>query len=377
MSNAALRDASGAEGGNLVLTRALSTCHDMGSIELTDRSQRLLATLVREYIETGEAVSSQVLARQSALGVSSATVRATLVQLEEAGYVHQPHTSAGRVPTDRGYRVFVNRLLESRRPARPSANVESRLRQQASHSPLMDDLVANISHLVSKAARHVGFALASTQADVLQRIEFVSLGERRVLVVVVARGGQMTQKVIETGEHMQPDDLIQATNYLNIEFGGLPLLDVREAVLARLQQERILFDQLRLRALRLAQSTLESLPRQQTFHVEGAASLLDETVPEAVPLATMRALLEMMEEKERLVRLLNQYIDSPGVTVIIGTEHAAADLYAFSLVASTALDGRSLRTVGVIGPTRMHYSRTIALVDGATQAVSRVLRDTN
>jgi heat-inducible transcriptional repressor len=141
----------------------------MGSFELTERSRRLLAALVREYIETGEAVSSQVLARQSALGVSSATVRAALVQLEDAGYVHQPHTSAGRVPTDRGYRVFVDRLLEGRKPVRPSANVESRLRQ-ATASPMMDDLVANVSHFVSKAARHVGFALASHQSDILQRI---------------------------------------------------------------------------------------------------------------------------------------------------------------------------------------------------------------
>ena len=349
----------------------------MGSIELANRSRRLLDALVREYIETGEAVSSQVLARQSALGVSSATVRAALVHLEEGGFVHQPHTSAGRVPTDRGYRVFVNGLLEGRRPVGPSANVESRLRQQASQSALMDDLVANVSHFVSKAARHIGFALATNREEVLQRIEFVSLGERRVLVSVVARGGQMTQKVIDTAEPMRPEDLVQATTYLNTEFAGLQLLEVRQAVLARLQQERVLYDQLRLRALRLAESTLESLPRHQTFHVEGAASLLDDTNPEAVPMATMRALLEMMEDKERLVSLLTQYIDSPGVTVIIGTEHEEADLHAFRLVASTALDGSALRTVGVIGPTRMHYSRTIALVDGATQAVSLVLRDTN
>jgi hypothetical protein len=112
------------------------------------------------------------------------------------------------------------------------------------------------------------------------------------LVVVVAQGGQMTQKVVETHEQIRPADLIQATNYLNSEFAGLPVLQVRAAVLARLQQERVLYDQLRMRALRLAQSTLESLPRQQTFHVEGAASLLDDAVPESMPVATMRALLE-------------------------------------------------------------------------------------
>jgi heat-inducible transcriptional repressor len=173
---------------------------------------------------------------------------------------------------------------------------------------------------------------------------------------------------------VRSQDLVQAANYLNTEFAGLPLLDVRSAVLARLQQERTLYDELLTRALRLAQSTLSDLPQPRAFHVEGAASLLDQTA-ENFSLGTLRALLEMMEEKERLVHLLNQYIDGPGLTVVIGTEHASPDLRPFSLVASTTVDGGAMRTVGVIGPTRMHYSRAIALVDGATQAVSRALRD--
>ena len=135
-----------------------------------------------------------------------------------------------------------------------------------------------------------------------------------------------------------------------------------------------LYDQLLNRALRLAQSTLEELPQPRTFHVEGAASLLDESAADAVSLGTLRALLEMMEEKERLVHLLNQYIDGPGLTVVIGAEHASPDLRPFSLIASTDVDGGAIRTVGVIGPVRMHYSRAIALVGGATQAVSQALR---
>jgi heat-inducible transcriptional repressor len=349
----------------------------MGSFELSDRSTRLLATLVREYIESGEPVSSQVLARQSGLGLSSATVRNVLAQLEDLGYVHQPHTSAGRVPTDRGYRVFVDLLLESRRPARPPMSVEHQLRQQAGRSPLIEDLLASVSHLVSRAARHVGFALSDSHGAVLQRIEFVPLGGRRVLVVVVSRGNQVTQKVVDAGEDVQPDDLVQAANYLNTEFGGLQLLDVRESVLARLQQERTLYDALRQRALRLAQQTLEELPTQPAFHVEGAASLLEGDGDENMSRATLRALFEMMEEKERMVHLLNQYIDGPGLTIVIGAEHASPDLRSFSLIASTAVDGNTIRTVGLIGPTRMHYSRAISLVDGTTQAVSRVLRDTN
>jgi heat-inducible transcriptional repressor len=349
----------------------------MGSYALPDRSRRLLATLVREYIESGEPVSSQVLAQQSGLGVSSATVRNVLAQLEELGYVHQPHTSAGRRPTDRGYRVFVDLLLESRRPAKPAVNVEHQLRQQAGRSPLIDDFLMSVSHLVSRAARHVGFALAQTQSAVLQRIEFVPLDGSRVLVVVVSPGNQVLQKVVDTGEDVGPDDLAHAARYLNTEFAGLALVDVRDAVLARLQQERTLYDQLLSRTLRLAQRTLEALPATQAFHVEGAASLLEDGADETVSRATLRSLLEMMEEKERMVRLLNQYIDAPGLTIVIGAEHASPDLHPFSLIASTDADGSTMRTVGVIGPMRMHYSRAITLVDGTTQAVSRVLRATN
>src|SRR5262245_28694835 len=157
----------------------------MGSHDLPERSRRLLAALVREHIATGEPISSQTLARHSGLGVSSATIRNLFVRLEAEGYLHQPHTSAGRVPTDRAYRVFVDLLLESRKPSRPAAGVEHELRQHVERSPLIDDLLVSVSHMVSRASRHVGFALAGTDVAVLQRIDFVPLGGTRVLVVVV------------------------------------------------------------------------------------------------------------------------------------------------------------------------------------------------
>jgi heat-inducible transcriptional repressor len=256
--------------------------------------------------------------------------------------------------------------------------VETQLRRQAGQSPLIDDLLASASHVVSRAVRHVGFALmADSDVAVLHHIDFVPLGGSRVLVVVVSRGGQVTQKVIDAGDGVRQDDLVRAANYLNSEFAGLALYDVREAVLARLEQERTLYDELMTRALRLACLTLAELPKHQTFYVEGAASLLNDSAHEGVSLSTLRALLEMMEEKECMVHLLNEYIDGPGLTIVIGAEHTAANLRPFSLIASTAVDGSAMRTVGVIGPTRMRYSRAIALVDGATQAVSRVLRDGN
>jgi heat-inducible transcriptional repressor len=344
----------------------------MGSFELSERSRQVLATLVREHVESGEPVSSQVVARNCGLGVSPATVRSVLAHLEETGFVHQPHTSAGRVPTDQAYRTFVNMLLADRRPARPPAVVEHHLRRQAGQSPLVEDLLMSVSRAVSRAARHLGFAVAGTADAVLERISFVPLEGTRVLVVVVARGNRVTQKVIEVADDVRPDDLIQAANYLNTEFGGLPLLEVREAVLARLQQERTLYDRLLARALRLARVSLDDLPAQPALHVDGVASLVEaaQGAPE-----TLRALLEMVEQKERLLYLLNQYIDGPGLTVVIGGEHLAPGLRPFSLIASTTTDGGTIRTVGLIGPTRMHYSRAISLVDGTARAVTRVLRD--
>ncbi|MBM3779057.1 MAG: heat-inducible transcription repressor HrcA [Acidimicrobiia bacterium] len=348
----------------------------MGEAHLSDRAERLLAALVQAYVERGEAVSSSTLAAESRLGVSSATVRNMLARLEEEGYVHQPHTSAGRVPTDRAYRVFVNRLLGGRRSRAAAAAVEQELRQQAGPSPLPDELLAVVTHLVSRASRHVAFALATSHERVLHRIEFVPLGGSRVLVVVVSRGDQVTQKVIDAGEEVSHAELVQAANYLNTEFEGLALPDVRQAVLARLRQEQTLYDRLVARALRLASSTLEQFEPQQSFHVEGASSLLEAAAAEAVvTLPTLRALLEMIEEKTRLIHLLNQCIDGPGITVVIGAEHTSPHLRPFSLVAATSMDGTTARTVGIIGPTRMRYSRAIGVVDTTALAVSRVLGD--
>jgi len=230
-----------------------------------------------------------------------------------------------------------------------------------------------VSQIVARAARVVGFAMAANEGAILQRIEFVLLGAQRVLVVVVASDGKVTQKAIEFDGALHSDDLVRAANYLNTEFAGMPLLDVRDAVAARLEMDRSLYDELLRRALRLAQASLEDISRQQAFSVEGASALI-ETGADGVSLATLRALLEMMDQKERMLHLLNEYIDGPGLTVIIGAEHTAPGLRSFSLIAATAVDGGATRTVGVIGPTRIDYSRTIALVDGTTQAVSRVLR---
>ncbi len=348
----------------------------MTSPALADRTRRILAALIREYIETGEPVASAALPRRAGLALSSATIRNVLAQLEDMGFVWQPHTSAGRVPTDLGYRFYVDLLLEAKRATKDSSGVEARLRQEAGDGPLIDDLLSSASHVLSEVSRHVGFAIAPANADaIFHRIEFVPLSSHRILVVLVARGNQVSQKTIDVGEDIDRGALVNAANYLNEQFSGLTLDQVREHVLAKLREERTLYDQLLGMALRLASSSLENLQRP-TVCIDGTSSLLEAVVEASgLSLSTLRALLVMVEEKQRLVRLLNEYIDGPGMTVVIGTEHSDPQLRPFSLIASTYFDGRSTGMVGVIGPTRMRYSRAIDLVDTAARAVGRVLRD--
>src|SRR5215213_5533151 len=301
----------------------------MSGPALSDRTRRILATLVRSYIETGEPVSSATLAHKAGLNLSSATVRNVLAQLEEMGYVWQPHTSAGRVPTDAGYRCYVDMLLDGRRSAKDVSAVEARLRQEAGDAPLMDDLLSSTSHVLSEAGKGVGFAIAPPNAQALfQRIEFVPISGSRILVVMIASGNQVQQKTVDIGE--------------------------------------------------AATTSFENLDRPTAVYIDGASTLIEEVVQASgISANTLKALWRMVEEKQRLVRMLNEYLDGPGLTVVIGAEHNDPELRPFSLIAATYFDGRSNGTVGIIGPTRMRYSRAISAVDIAAIAVARVLRDVN
>ncbi len=339
---------------------------------LSERARAVLAALVQGYIERGTPVSSRWLAEHGGFGLSSATVRQILARLEEAGFVAQPHMSAGRVPTDQGYRHYVDLLLEQRRTNCSTSAVEARLRQAGS----VNGVLSNVSHELSLASHNLGFVLAPTNAVAgFEHIEFVPLEGTRILVLVTAQGQQACHKVVDIGEHVQRSELEQGANYLNREFRGLPLGEVRAGVIEHLREEQVLCDELLSRSLRLASSTLEEMVPRDSVFVDGATSLFDEVSDDdgSVPIDTMRALLALMEEKHRLVRLLGEYIEATGMTVVIGTEHSAADFKPFSLIVSTYFDGRQTGTVGVIGPRRMRYSRAIAAVDSVSQAVSRVL----
>lgn len=338
---------------------------------LPERDRRILEALVAAYIEQGEPVSSLWLARGT-IGVSSATLRNVLARLEDQGYVRQPHTSAGRVPTDRGYRNYVNTVLLERRSARPAAKVEERLRRAGS----VDDLLSHVSQEVSRASHQVGFAIApSTETTTLEHLNFVPLDGGKILVVLVAAGGHVLHKVIEPTEQYNFDELQQAASFLNREFRGKTILELRQAVLERLREERTLYDVLMARALRLASATLANMDPDPPVFVQGTSLLLEDVGSDSsdVTLEALRMLLLMIEEKARLIRLLDDYIGSDGLTVVIGSEHSSAELQPFSLVVSTYSDGRGTGAVGVIGPTRMDYSRAIRAVETLSRVVGKVV----
>jgi len=193
--------------------------------------------------------------------------------------------------------------------------------------------------------------------------------------VLVATGGHVTHKVIEPSEEYAPGELQQAANYLNQEFRGKALVEVRQAVVERLREERTLYDELMARALRLASTTFADIDPAPTVFIQGTSLLLDDVGGEdpELTLTTLRTLLKMIEEKTRLVQLLDDYMNTGGLTVVIGTEHTAPDLQSFSLVAATYFDGHGTGAVGVIGPTRMRYSRAIDAVDTLSRAISRMV----
>jgi heat-inducible transcriptional repressor len=343
--------------------------------ELPERDRRILDVLVQAYIDQGEPVSSLWLASQG-FGVSSATLRNILAKLEEQGYVRQPHTSAGRVPTDLGYRSYVDQLLAERRTARPAPQIEERLRRAGT----VDDMLSHASHEVSRASHQLGFAIAPAgNTAAFEHLDFVPLDSTKILVVLVAAGGQISHKVIEPSEPYEIHELQQAANYLNREFRGRSMHDVRQAVIERLREEATLYDELMARALRLANRTFEDMQSAPVVFIQGTSLLLEDLGGDDpdVTLETLRTLLRMIEEKARLVQLLDEYMNADGLTVVIGSEHATPDLRRFSIVAASYSDGRGTGAVGVIGPTRMRYSRAINAVDALSRAINRMVARTD
>ncbi len=339
--------------------------------QLDPRTREVLRQIVAIHILTGEPVGSRTVAKAGAGGLSPASIRNVMADLEEMGLLSHPHTSAGRVPTDRGYRIYVDALLPSSRlPAADKALIDNSL---AGIGGELGEAMEVIPKLLSRLTRHVGCFVSAPIGDaVLKHIEFVKLHERRILTVFVDRTGVVSHRILEAGQDYSQEDLDRAGRYLTSEFEGQTLRQIRARLVSLMAEEKATFDRLLKNAITLGSSYLDAESDQRKVIVDGTANILK--VPELAEAGTMHRLFATFEEKHRLVTLIDRCIDQPGVRVVIGQEAADPALDSLSFVVSQYRLGEQVSgSIGVVGPTRMEYERAMALVGYISRLLSSLL----
>jgi len=337
---------------------------------LSDRAQLLLRVLVDNYIRDGQPVGSRALSRDSGLSLSSATIRNVMADLEELGYVASPHTSAGRVPTDRGYRFFVDTLLRRGATIDDGAEEVRRHLEPAAYDTPMA-LVENASQVLSNVTRLAGVVtIPLLPLHSISQIEFVGLAEDRILVVIVYNDREVQNRIIQTQANFSQSQLLEAANFLNAHYTGLTMEEVR----ARLKVE---LDALRGEIATLMQVAVSIVADPQEnmdeVVVSGERNLL--SVSElSSDMDTLRRLFDVFEQKTQLVRLLDVSSQADGVRIYIGGESQVLPFEDLSVVtAPYEVDGQVVGTLGVIGPQRMPYERMIQIVDVTAKLVSNAL----
>ena len=339
---------------------------------LDERARTLLKTLVERYIADGQPVGSRTLSRTSGLDLSPATIRNVMADLEELGLIASPHTSAGRVPTARGYRLFVDTMLTAR-PVTELASVPPELdvvREQL-HPDQPQRVIAQAASLLSSLSSYVGVVSAPRKASVFHHIEFLRLGERRVLVILVSPEGDVQNRVVFTARDHTAAELTEATNYVNAHYAGLTLEEVRE----RLKVE---IDALRGEIAALMQAAVEAGSEAQgdgseQVVVAGERNLLG-VQDFGQDMGSLRRMFDLFEQKTQLMRLLDVSSRAEGVRIFIGGESQVVPYEQLSVVtAPYEVDGRIVGTLGVIGPTRMPYDRMIRIVDITARLVGHAL----
>jgi heat-inducible transcriptional repressor len=336
---------------------------------LDERAKTLLKALVERYIADGQPVGSRTLSRASGLELSPATIRNVMADLEELGLIASPHTSAGRIPTARGYRLFVDTMLTAH-PHLPET-----VRDAAFEAHLNADqpqrVIANAAQLLSSLSNFVGVVTAPKKASVFHHIEFMRLSERRVLVIIVAPDGDVQNRVIFTAQDYTPSQLLEASNFLTAHYAGLTIEEVRE----RLKTE---VDALRGEIAALMQAAVQAgsdalAESHEQVVVAGERNLL--AVQDfSSDMGSLRKLFDLFEHKTQLMRLLDVSSRAEGVRIYIGGESLVVPFEELSVVtAPYEVDGKVVGTLGVIGPTRMAYNRMIQIVDITSRLVSNAL----
>src|SRR3954454_5281720 len=338
---------------------------------LDARSAAVLREIVEQYVETGEPVGSRTLSRRLPITLSPATIRNVMADLTDSGLLFAPHTSAGRLPTERGLRLFVDGLLqfgdvgEDERQAIGQA-LEARGRS-------LEDTLAETSALLAGLAGAAGLVVAPKSDGAVRHIEFVPLGSGRALVILVGADGQVENRVIETPPGLPPSALTQAANYLNARLSGRSLAELRKAVSSDVAEDRTQLDALTTQVVEAGLATWSGEGRGASLIVRGQARLLaDVTAIES--LHAIQTLFERLETQETMLRLLELSEASDGVRIFIGAESGLFGASGVSMVVAPARSAdRIVGAIGVIGPTRINYGRIIPVVDYTARAIARLL----
>ncbi len=336
---------------------------------LTERQKRVLESVISEYTRCAEPVGSRTLSRNY-LRLSPATVRNVLADLEEMGLLSQPHTSAGRVPTERAYRMYIDGLMElhpltPREQDRIRADFESRLQDGR-------DLMKRTSHLLSFFSNQVGLVVAPRQDEAgLKRVELVRAGKGRVMAVIISDRPLVHHRIVESETDPSQAELDQMSRALNEILSGLNLRQVRARIEEEIGGDKAAYDRMLAAALRLGRDAIAGIA-ESDLYVEEPARILDQ--PEFLDVERMKSLFRAFEEKSRILRLLDAMIEAEGVRVVIGSALESAGMRGCSLIAARYMTGpRATGSLGVIGPTRMNYAQVIPVVDYVARLVSEYL----
>jgi heat-inducible transcriptional repressor len=334
---------------------------------LNSRHCEILYAIVRSYIETGEPLGSRTISRSRSASLSPASIRNVMADLADEGYLSQPHTSAGRIPTEKAFRFYVASLTASR-----LASAESeRVRHELNGLPTVGERVERSSHILMELTRNVGIAAAiPALAQELDQIELVHLGDNRVLVILVTRDRMVRNRVLVLDEPVQPEDLVSIRNYVNRNFSGWQLGAARRELLRRMAEERAQYDAVERKLQVLYQKGLLEVDTDPEVHMEGASNLLGLDLH--LTREKLRDLLRALEEKKRVIELLDQFLEqAPGeLQVHVGLEKAHPAMKDLALIGRTIQMASGLPAkIAVLGPMRMQYERVMAAVWQTSRAL--------
>ena len=333
---------------------------------LDDRAKKLLKALVERYIAEGQPIGSRTLSRASGLDLSPATIRNVMADLEELGLIASPHTSAGRIPTARGYRLFVDTMLTAQRDELPAACLLPDQPQR---------VIANAAQLLSNLSNFVGVVMTPRRSSVFRHIEFLRLSDRRVLVIIVSPDGDVQNRVIFTESDYSQTQLVEATNYLNANYAGVAIEQVREHLSQEVEQLRTEIADLMRAAVQAGTGAFTQ--EEDDVVISGERKLLAVT-DFASDMSQLRRAFDLFEQKAQLMRLMDNSSKAQGVRIYIGGESQIVPFEELSVVSAPyEVDGQVVGTLGVVGPTRMPYDRMIQIVDITSKLISNALSHNN